>query len=134
MRHHNARERDALFVLHRLADDDESLRPGFAVWCDVIGFIEIALVYLGPGYKAFDVDCVRALYLNRFQLVLVDFHVLALAELIAASFVRGIDRAAGLLIDHLLAQPVSGLLVDLVKMRFLALRCRGKQLDRAGHE
>jgi hypothetical protein len=68
-------------------------------WCDVIGFIERALVNLGPGYKAFDVDCVRALYFNRFQLVLVDFHVLALAELIAASFVRGIDRAASLLID-----------------------------------
>jgi hypothetical protein len=27
---------------------------------------------------------------------------------------RGIDRAASLLIDHLLAQPVRGLLVDLV--------------------
>jgi hypothetical protein len=75
-----------------------------------------------------------ALYLNRFQFILIDLDVLALAELIAAPFMRGIDGAARLLVDHLLAQPVPGLRVDLVKVRFLALRSRRKQLYRASHE
>ena len=57
-----------------------------------------------------------ALYLNRFQFTLIDLDVLALAELIAAPFMRGIDGAARLLVDHLLTQPVPGLRVDLVKM------------------
>jgi hypothetical protein len=36
MRHHNASERDALFVLHRVADNDKRLRSSLAVRRDVI--------------------------------------------------------------------------------------------------
>jgi hypothetical protein len=126
MCHDDARQRDALLVLHRVSDHDECLRSGLAVRRYVIGFVEIPFVDLGPRHEALNVDRMCALYLNRFQLVLVNFHVLALGKLVAAPFMRGIDRAARLLVDHLLAQTVPGLRVDLVKMRFLALRSRRK--------
>jgi hypothetical protein len=134
MRHHDAGERDALLVLHGVADHHERLGRALAVGHDVVRLVEIALVDLGARHEAFDVDRVRALDRDRLELVVVDRHVLALADLVAAALVRGIDRVAGLLVHHQLAQAMAGPGVDLVEMRLLGLRCRREELDRAGDE
>ena len=86
MRHDDAPERDTLLVLHGVADNDECLRSGLAIRRDVIGLVEITLVYFGSRNKSIDVDRVGALYLNRFQLVLVNFHIFALGKLVATPF------------------------------------------------
>jgi len=77
---------------------------------------------------------VGAFDLDGFQLVLIDRDVVSFAELVAPALVFGINNAAGLLIDHLLAQAMAGAGVDLVKVGFLGLRGGGEKLDRAGHE
>ena len=60
--------------------------------------------------------------------------VFALGDLIAAALVILVDGFAGLLIDHLLTQPMAGAPADLVEMGFFDLtRCRIEG-DRAGDE
>jgi hypothetical protein len=60
---------------------------------------------------------VRALHLNGLDLLGLDFDVLALGHLVAASFVLLINHAPGLFIDHLLTQAVAGLPIDLMEVR-----------------
>jgi hypothetical protein len=57
----------------------------------------------------------RALDLVRLQLLRLNLHILALGQFVAASLMLAIHHAAGLLIDHLLAQAVAGLAVYLVE-------------------
>ena len=45
-----------------------------------------------------------------------------------------VDDAPGVLVDHLLAQAVAGLAVDLVEVRLLGLAGRREERDRAGDE
>jgi len=56
------------------------------------------------------------------------------AEFVAPALVLAINHAAGLLIDHLLAQAMARAGVDLVKVSFFGLRGGGEKLDRAGDE
>ena len=75
-----------------------------------------------------------ALDLDRFQLLGLDLDVFALAEFVAAALVSLSTTLAGLFVHHLLAQPVAGLAVDLVKMRFLGLAGGGIERDGTGHQ
>ena len=85
-------------------------------------------------HKTVDVDGVVALDLDRLQLFLFDLDILALLQLIAAALLVAFDDIAGLGIDHLLLQPVAGLLVDHVEAGLLD-RGRGRiQRHRAGHQ
>src|ERR1700680_2465773 len=77
--------------------------------------VEEPPVDLRARHKAVDVDCVGAFDLDGLQLLVLDEEELAFADLVAAALVVGIDRVAGLLVDELLAQPVSGLAVDLAE-------------------
>ena len=70
-------------------------------------------------HKSVDLDGVGALDLDRFELRILNDEVLALGHLVAAAFVLGGDRLAGLFIDELLAQAIAGGLVDLL----VAARC-----------
>ena len=54
------------------------------------------------------------------ELVVLDQHVIALADLIAAGLVRALDEVAGMLVDQLLLQPVAGLPIDLLEGDTLA--------------
>ena len=49
------------------------------------------------------------------NLALFDFDVAAFAQFITTAFVIGVNDASGILINHLLSQPVSRLLIDLMK-------------------
>jgi hypothetical protein len=59
--------------------------------------------------------------LYDFQLIVTDLDVASFADFVAPTLLLGIDNAAGLLIDHLLAQAMPGAGVDLVKAGFVGL-------------
>ena len=121
---HDAGQRHPALVLHGVADDGEGLLAALAVRHDVVGPLVVALVDLLLRHELVDVDGVRALELDRVDLLGLDLDVLALGELVAPSLVVLVDGLAGLLIDHLLAQAVAGLAVDLVEVRLLGLAGR----------
>ena len=110
---HDAPECHQGLAAHRLADHRKGLLPDRIVGGDVIGRIEEALVNVGTRHEAVDVDRVGALDLNRLQLLIFDEEELAFADLVAPGLLGAVDRFAGLLIDKLLAQPVTGTAVDL---------------------
>ena len=75
---HDAGERDAVLVLHGVADHGKGVDAGLAVRDDVIGMVEIALVDLVLWHKTVDVDGVVALDLDGVELVLFDLEYLPL--------------------------------------------------------
>ncbi len=120
----DASQRDAILVSHGVADYSEGVNAYLAVGHDVIGMVDVAVIDLVLGHKAVDVDGVAAFDLDGFQLFLFDLDVFAFLQFVTASFLIAFDDVAGLGIDHLLLQPVSGFLVDHVEVRFFD-RCRG---------
>jgi hypothetical protein len=96
--------------------------------------IEVALVDLVPGYKAVDVDGMIAFDLNGFQFFLFDLDILTLFQFLAAPLLVAFHHVAGLGIDHLLFQPVSGFLVDHVESGFFNRRRSRVKQHRTGHE
>src|SRR6266516_4842088 len=73
-------------------------------------------------------------HLARFELGLLHDEVLALGDLVAAAFVFGGDRLAGLFIDELLAQTIAGGLVDLPQRDTLGRRAGRVQRNRTRDE
>src|SRR5229473_2236153 len=134
LREHQPPERHHRLAAHGLANDRKGLLPDRLAGHDVIRRVEEALVDLGPRHKAVDLDGVGALDLDRFELRILDDEVLALGDLVAAAFVLGGDRRAGLLIDELLAQPIAGGLVDLPKRDALGTRARRMEGNRTGDQ
>ena len=86
-------------LAHGVADDGEGLLSDLVVRCDVVGRFEIALVDLLARHEALDVDRVRALDPDRFELLVLDENVGALPDLVALDLVLVLDRLAGLGID-----------------------------------
>jgi hypothetical protein len=132
--HDDAPKRNALFVLHGVADDDEGFRACFSVRRNVIGLVEIPLVDVGSRHERVYINCMSALDLEGLQLVLVDFDVLSFGQLISAALVLRFNDLASLFVDQLLTQPVPGLRVYLMKMGLLGQRSSRKKLDRTGDE
>jgi hypothetical protein len=91
---------------------------------DIIRTIEEALVDRGARHKALDLDGVGALDLDRFELRILNDEILALGHLVAAPFMLGANRRAGLFIDELLAQTIAGSFVDLPEFDALCRRAR----------
>ena len=89
---------------------------------DVVRALVIALVDVFLGHEFVNVYGVRAFDLDGLELLWLDLDILAVAELIAATFVLLVDDAAGLFVHHLLAQAVPGLAVDLVEASLFGLR------------
>src|SRR5213078_1073669 len=112
----------------------KGLLPDRLVGHDVIRSVEEALVDLGPRHKAVDLDGVGAFDLDRFELGILDDEVLAFGDLVAAAFVFGGDRLAGLFIDELLSQAIAGGLVDLPERDALGGRARRMQRNRTGDQ
>ena len=88
---HDTGESDPPLVLHRIADDGESLLAALAVRHDVVGPLVVALVDLLGGHERLDVDRVRALDLDGFQLLRFDLDVLALGDLIPPPLLLLVD-------------------------------------------
>jgi hypothetical protein len=96
--------------------------------------IEIALVDFVLGHKAVDVDGVVAFDLNSVQLFLFDLDIFALFQFVAAGFLIAFDHVAGLGVDHLLLEPVAGLLVDHMEVGLFDRRRGRVERHRASHE
>ncbi len=71
---------------------------------------------------------------DRVQFGIIDDEVLTLGDLVAAAFIFGGDRRAGLLIDELLAQAIAVGLVDLPECDALGRRARRMQRNRTGDQ
>src|SRR5436305_13088283 len=134
VRQHDARQRDAVLILHGVANHRERLDGGLAVGRDVVRAVEVPLVDLVTRDKAVDLDGMVALDLNGFQLFRFDLDIFALAHFVAAPLLVALDDVAGLGVDHLLLQAVAGLLVDHMEARLLDAGGGRIQHDRAGHE
>ena len=61
VREDNARKSHLVFSLHRIADNDERIGSRLAVWNDIIGFVEIALVDVLRRNEVIDFDSMGAL-------------------------------------------------------------------------
>ena len=89
---------------------------------------------LRARHEAVDLDRVGALDLDGVELFIGDDEVFSLGDLVAAGFVYGADRRAGLLIDELLAQAIAGGLVNLAECDALGRRARRVQCNRTGDQ
>src|SRR5262249_33984891 len=131
---HQPPERHHPLAAHGLANDREGLVSDRLTGRHVIGGVEEAPVDLPARHKAVDLDGVGAFDLDRIQLGIIHDEVLALGDLIAAAFIFGGDRFAGLLIDELLAQAIAGRLADLPECDALGGRARRMQRNRTGDQ
>ena len=122
LRKNDACERNAPLVLHRVPDDSEGFLAALVFRYEVVRALVIALVDVFLGHEFVDVYGVRAFDLDGLELLWLDLDILAVAELIAATFVLLVDDATGVFVHHLLAQAVPGLAVDLVEARLFGLR------------
>jgi hypothetical protein len=75
-----------------------------------------------------------ALDLDRVEFVILDHEVRALRVFVAPALVRRLDGLARFVVDQLLAETISGFLVDLAKGHALARRRCRPEPDRAGHQ
>src|SRR5262245_49005052 len=119
---------------HGFANHRKGLLPDRLAGHDIIRAIEEALIDRGVRHKAVDLDGVGALDLDRFELRILNDEVLALGHLVAAAFVLGGARLAGLFIDELLAQAIAGGLVDLPQRDALGTRAGRMQRNRTGDQ
>ncbi len=75
----DAREGNAVFVLHGIAYDSERFLARLALRHNVVGAIEVTPVDLVQRHKLLDVERVGAFHLNRLDLLGPDFDVFARA-------------------------------------------------------
>ena len=110
------------------------LLAALAVRHDVVGPLVVALVDLLLGHELVDVDGVGVLELDGVDLLGLDLDEFALGQLIAPALVVLVDDPPGLFVDHLLAQAVAGLLVDLVEPGLVRLAGGRIERHRTGDE
>src|SRR4029077_19294158 len=98
------------------------LLTDFAIGHDVVGIVEVHLVYLFTGHKL--VDLYRALALNCYGLKFLglDVDILTLADLVALDDLSRIDLLSGLGVHLPVFDAVAGILVDLMEADFFASR------------
>src|SRR6516164_5839619 len=134
LREHEPPERHHPLAAHGFAHHRKGLLPDRLAGHDIIRAIEEALVDRAVRHKSVDLDGVGALDLDRFELRILNDEVLALGHLVAAAFVLGGGRLAGLFIDELLAQAIAGDLVDLPEGDALGTRAGRMERNRTGDQ
>jgi hypothetical protein len=85
-------------------------------------------------HELVDVDRALALDRDRFKLFGLDLEIFALADLVALDDVGRLHLVAALGVDLLVFDPVTGVLVELVKADLFALAGRREKSDRTGDE
>src|SRR6267143_6019477 len=114
-------EPDLVLLGHRLADDPEGLGRELAVGMDPIRSVEIDRIDRVAIDKAIEVDDLRRLDLQVFQLVIADRDIATALVLVALDDLIAVDDLAGLRVDELLRHTVAGLAVQLVEANALCL-------------
>ena len=104
---------DHPLAAHCVSDDRERLEGDLVFGDQVIRAVDIALIDLGFGNEAIDVDRMAALDCDGVKFFILDLQVDALLDLVAAPLVFGLDRLAALFIDKLLTKAMACLLIDL---------------------
>ena len=109
------RPRPTIFLLFIcIADDSEGILANFVVRHDVVGRVEVSLVDVRERYELVDRDGVAAVYLERFQLFVINSDINVLLDLIALDDVRLVDLVARVAVDLLVVNAGARRLVDLV--------------------
>src|SRR5215471_19107512 len=121
-RQHHPTERDHVQLCNGVPNDGEGFLTHRPIRGYVIGRVDVALIDLIFWNELVDVDGAGALDLNGFYFLILDDHVLALGDLIAAHHVLPRDDLASFRIDILLFQPVARFPVDPIETHFFAER------------
>src|SRR5262245_43536191 len=129
-RQHDPAERNHVQLRNGVANDGKSLLPNCAVGGNVVGRVDITLIDLTFWNELVNIDGARAFDLDGLYFLILNNHVLALCDLIAAHHVVPRDDLAGLRIDILLFQSVARCPVDPIETHFFAER-RGR-IERNG--
>src|SRR5262249_523555 len=93
-RQHDPAERNHVQLRNGVANDGKSLLTNRAIRGNVVGRVDITLIDLIFWNELVDVDGAGALDLNGFYFLILDNHVLALGDLIAAHHVLPRDDLA----------------------------------------
>src|SRR5262249_47796736 len=121
-RQHDPAERNHVQLRNGVANDGKSLLTNRAIRGNVVGRVDITLIDLIFWNELVNIDGARAFDLDGFYFLILDNHVLALCDLIAAHHVLPRDDLASFRIDILLFQPVARFPVDPIETHFLAKR------------
>src|SRR5262249_17045391 len=113
-----------------IANDGKSLLPNRAVGGNVVGRVDITFIDLIFWNELVNIDGARAFDLDGLYFLILNDHVLALCDLIAAHHVVPPDHLGGLRIDILLFQSVARVPVDPIETHFFAER--GGRIERNG--
>src|SRR5262249_16565401 len=133
-REHYFAKGDHSLSLYSLSDDSKRLLPNLAIGDDVVWTVQIEFVDLFFRHELVDFDRALALDGDCLKLLGVELDICAFADLVALDDLLRIDFLAGLCIDLAILDAVSGILVDLMKADFLALRCGWEQGNRTRHK
>src|ERR1700704_5694782 len=114
-------------LLDRLANHGVSLPADIAFRRDVVGIVQIEIVYLVSRYELIDLDRMRAFEGYRLEFRLGYFDVLSLANFFAHDDVFITDLFTRHGVKLAVLDPVSGCFVDLMESDLLALRGRRKE-------
>src|SRR5215472_5830256 len=129
-RQHHPTERDHVQLCNGVANDGKSLLTNCAIRRNVVGRVDIPLIELIAWNELVNIDGARAFNLDGLYFSILNNHVLALCDLIAAHHVVPRDHLAGLRIDILLFQSVARFPVDPIETHFFAER--GGRIERNG--
>jgi len=119
-RQHHPTERDHVQLCNGVPNDGEGFLTHRPIRGYVIGRVDVALIDLIFWNELVDVDGPRALDLNGLYLLILNNHVLALGDLVAAHHVVPRDHLASFGIDVLLFQPVARFPVNPIETHFFA--------------
>ena len=121
-------------MLHRFADHAEGFGRELAIRIHVIGDIEVDRIDFVAVDKAFEVDDLRRLDLQCFQLIVVDRYIPAALVLEPFDDLVAVDDLAGLGVDELLLHAIAGRAVELIEPDAFRLGRGGDQGNRAADE
>src|SRR6516165_8671015 len=127
---HDPAERNHVQLRNGVANNGKSLLTNCAIRGNVVGRVDIPLIDLIFWNELVNIDGARAFDLDGLYFLILNNHVLALCDLIAAHHVVPRDDLAGLRIDILLLQSGACFPVDPIETHFFAKR--GGRIERNG--
>src|ERR1700744_3845464 len=121
---YDASQRNLVFSLHRITDDNKRVRACLAVRHNIVWLVEVPFIDILGGDEIVDLYGMRAFQLDGLEFVFIDLHIPPFRKLVASSLVVTVNDATRALVDHLLFQTVAGLCIDLMKMGVFGLPSR----------
>src|SRR5262249_32615428 len=117
---HDPTERNHVQFRNGVSDDGESLLTNRAIRGKVVRRVDVTLIDFIFWNELVDINGPRALDLNGLYFLILNDHVLALGDLVAAHRVLPRDDLASFRIDVLLFQPVPRFAINPIETHFFA--------------